>query len=130
MNAYPDRPHRMRTAGQAFTLVEVMIATAIFFIAMFAILGVLGSGIHAAALLRNNAPTAGMAIADLVITNQLQEGSETGDFGPIYRDFTWQRDIREYMTNGLFMVDVTVKKEGRVDSTLSVLFYKPDSPRH
>jgi hypothetical protein len=114
----------------AFTLIEVMLAITIFFMAMFAILGVLSSGVRAATLLRNNGPTAGMVVAQLSATNKLEEGSQSGDFNeiPIYKDYKWVADLREVATNGLFQVDVVVVDGNGVQvSTLSALLYRPES---
>jgi Tfp pilus assembly protein PilV len=114
-------------AQSAFSLIEVMIATTIFFVAMFSILGVLSTGLHAAAILRNNGPTAGMAVAALTLTNQLEEGSESGDFGEIYPNYTWGLNKREIATNGLFQVDVTVLHSGQFYSSMSILLYKKEA---
>jgi Tfp pilus assembly protein PilV len=114
----------------AFTLIEVMLAITIFLMAMFAILGVLASGVHAAMILRNNGPTAGMVIAQLSATNALEEGSDTGTFDevPIYKDYHWVSEIREVATNGLFQVDVVVvDPKGTQISTVSALLYRPNS---
>jgi Tfp pilus assembly protein PilV len=114
----------------AFTLIEVMLAITIFFMAMFAILGVLTSGVRAASLLRNNGPTAGMVVAQLSATNKLEEGSESGTFEdiPIYKDYRWVSNAREVATNGLFQIDVVVvDPNGAQSSILSVLLYRPDS---
>jgi hypothetical protein len=111
----------------------VMLAIAIFFMAMFAILGVLTSGVHAASLLRNNGPTAGMVLAQLSVTNKLEEGSYTGSFKevPIYDGYQWASNIREVATNGLFQVDVVVvDSKGNQYSTVSALLYRPDSPKN
>jgi Tfp pilus assembly protein PilV len=116
--------------SRAFTLIEVMLAITIFFMAMFAILGVLTSGVRAATLLRNNGPTAGMVIAQLSTTNKLMEGSDSGSFKdvPIYEGYRWVTNIREVATNGLFQVDAVVAdKSGNQISILSVLLYRPDS---
>jgi len=113
----------------AFTLLEVMIASAIFFMAMFALLGVMSNGIHAAAILQKNAPTAGMAVAKLTLTNKLEEVSQAGDFGEVYPDYRWELYPREILTNGLFQVDVLVYHEDKVFSTMSILLYRPDSPK-
>jgi Tfp pilus assembly protein PilV len=121
------RNGRFRTA--AFTLLEVMIASAIFFLAMFSLLGVMSNCIHAAAILQKNAPTAGMAVAKLSLTNKLEEATLTGDFGEVYPDYRWELDPREILTNGLFQVDVTVFHDGRVFSTMSVLLFRPDSAK-
>ena len=95
-----------------------MIAAAIFFLAMFAILGVMSTGLHAATLLQRNYPTASMAVAKLTLTNKLEEV-------PANRRF--RRDLPrlpisallpiELLTNGLFQVDVTVYHQDRVFST-------------
>ena len=106
-----------------------MIAVAIFFMSMFAILGVLSSGLHAASLLRKNGPTAGMAVAELTLTNKLEEGYETGKFGEIYPDYSWELQKREVATNGLFQVDVTVLHGGDLYSSMSILLYRPDSAK-
>ena len=114
----------------AFTLVEVMIAIAIFFMAMFAILGVMSAGVHAAAILRNSGPTAGMVAAELSQSNALEEGSFSGNFKDIdiYRNYHWVEDVRKVTTNGLSQVDfVVVDPNGVQSSILSTLFYRPDS---
>jgi Tfp pilus assembly protein PilV len=113
-------------ARTAFSLIEVMIAVTIFFVGMFSILAVLSSGLHAAAILRNNGPTAGMAVAALAITNQMDEGTESGGFGEVYPDYGWQLNKREIASNGLFQVDVNVYHRGEFYSTMSVLFYKKE----
>src|ERR1039458_6445527 len=92
--------------GRAFKLIEVMIAAAIFFVGMFALLGVLSTGLHAASILQKNSPTAGMAIAlsGITLTNQLEEAPITGDFGEIYPDYRFMVYPHEILTNGLFQV--------------------------
>jgi hypothetical protein len=106
-----------------------MIAVAIFFMALFSILGLLSAELHAAAMLRTSGPTAGMAAAELSITNKLYEGSDSGDFGEIYKGYIWKRNVEEVATNGLFRADFAVfDPNGTVQSTVSVFFYKPESP--
>ncbi|MGD1083687.1 MAG: hypothetical protein ABSA47_02935 [Verrucomicrobiota bacterium] len=122
---------RSDPAPPAFTLIEVMIAVAIFFVAMFALLALLNSGIHAASILRRNAPTPGMAVAELTQTNKLEADFKSGDFGEVYPDFTWQENISLVATNGpngLFQVDVAVFRGGAPYSSMSILLYKPAAP--
>ena len=124
--------HRFR-ALRAFTLVEVMIAVAIFFMAMFAILALVTQTIKAARSLTITGPTAGMVAAfEVWNTNILQEGVSSGDFEDIapslYRDYDWTTDVQEYLTNGMFQVHIEVFHKGKLDSTLDILAYKPDSP--
>jgi len=35
----------------------------------------------------------------------------------------------EILTNGLFQVDVTVYRQNRAFSTMSILLFRPDSPK-
>jgi Tfp pilus assembly protein PilV len=112
-------------APAAFTLLEVMVASAIFFMAMFALLGVMSNGM----LLQKNAPTCCMAVAKLTLTNKLEEVPQAGDFGEIYPDYSWQLAPSQIMSNGLFQVDVTVFHENKVYSTMSILLFRPDSPK-
>lgn len=124
------RRGRGRGGSTAFTLMEVMIAVAIFFMAMFSILGVLSSALRGASMLRSNGPTAGMRASELTLTNKLEEGTDSGTFGdiPIYDGYRWTSDTREVTTNGLFRIDFAVyNPKGDVDSTLSIFLYKPDS---
>jgi Tfp pilus assembly protein PilV len=114
--------------ARAFTLVEVMVAVTIFFMAMFALLGVLSSGIHAASVLRTSGPTAGMAAGQLALTNIIDEGNNSGTFGEIYQGYRWRSLAREVATNGLFQVDFAVTDPNGNDiSFLTVLLYRPDS---
>jgi Tfp pilus assembly protein PilV len=121
---------RQNRGPVAFTLIEVMIAIAIFFMAMFTILGVLSASLHAASILRSNTPSPSMVAGQISLTNKLTEGSDSGNFGEIdeYKDFRWVSETREVATNGLFQVDIAVLNPGgRIDSTLSILLYRPDS---
>jgi type II secretion system protein I len=116
--------------SRAFTLIEVMVATAIFFVAMFAILGVLSSGIHAASLLRSSGPTAGMIAAQYYATNSIDEGSADGDFSDVagYEKYRWESAVNEVTTNGLYHVEIAViDPNGNQSSHLDLLLYKPQS---
>ena len=128
----PSTAIQRTTPLAAFTLLEVMLAITIFFMAMFAILGLLTSGVRAASMLRNNGPTAGMILAQLSATNILVEGSQSGNFRdvPIYEGYQWAANIREVDTNGLFQADVMiVDSKGNQFSTMSALLYRPDSEK-
>jgi len=121
---------KLRCHSSAFTLVEVMVAIAIFFMAMFAILGVMSAGVHAASMLRTSAPTAGMIAAQMSISNQLDLGSFSGTFSDIgiYNAYHWVSDCREVTTNGLLELDiVVVDPNGVQSSALSTMLYRPDT---
>ncbi len=121
--------HRGRRA--AFTLVEVMIALGIFFMAMFAILGLVAASLRSARALQRQPVDAGMVAAEISLTNKLTEGLETGDFGESHRGYEWSRDVYEVGTNGLFQVDMIVQRrsDGAVESKLSILLFRPESPQ-
>jgi hypothetical protein len=105
-----------------------MIAIAIFFMCMFAILGVFGSGLHSALLLRRDGPTPGMIASELSLSNQLDEGLLTGTFGDTYPNYKWSADVIEAATNGLYRLNISVlNPQGEVDSAMSILLYRPDT---
>ena len=121
-----------KAGGQpAFTLVEVMIAMFIFFMAVFTILGVLSNALRNARVLQRKSVDAGMVAAQITLTNALTEQLETGDFEDMYPDYEWTRDIYEVATNSLFQVDMIVQRRSGnapVESKLSILLYRPGSP--
>ena len=113
-----------------FTLLEVMIALAIFFVAMFTILDSTSRSLRAARGLEMQLPDVSMLAAELALTNRLEEGVVDGDFGDLYPDFTWTRDIYEVRTNGLFRVDFTIRgaqKDRNLEWETSILLWRPDS---
>ena len=129
----PERP--VSTAG--FSLVEVMVALAIFFMAVFTILGLLSTVLNNARALQNRKPAdAGMVAAYLLsVTNQLSEGLQSGtfedlgDFGGEYSNYEWTFDAREIETNGMWQVDCIVLKRpgGQLESQLSFFVFSPQS---
>jgi hypothetical protein len=120
--------------GNAFTLVEVMIATAILFACVFAILSVVATGLRGARVLQQPDVDPSMVAAMLSLTNKLTEGSDSGDFEAIapgvYPGYTWSSDVYEVSSNGLFKIDLLVQHhEGNKaqESRMSLLLYRPDS---
>src|SRR5258706_13557967 len=97
-----------RKSRGAFSLLEVMIALAIFFMALFSILALISNTLRNARALQVIEPDAGMLAGQLSLTNQLYVGSESGDFGDDYPGYTWTREVSEAATNGLFKVDFIV----------------------
>lgn len=123
---------RSGRAGNAFTLLEVMIAVAIFVMAMFAILNLVTQNLRAARSLKSYTPHAGSLAAGLVLSNTLAEGTEIGDFEDLFPsqfpDHTWAREITWAGSNGLFQVDFMIYRKGETESALTILVYKPLSP--
>lgn len=116
---------------RGFSLLEVMIALTIFFVVSFSILAVVSASLRNAKALRlSGRPNAGMLAGELSLTNKVEEGIESGDFGDLYPDFRWEREIYEAGTNGLFQVDFVIYQRGnsgKPDSAMSILVYRPGS---
>ena len=126
----PPRPRSARRRSSGFSLLEVMIALLIFFLAAFAILDSTSQSLRAARGLQVNLPDIGPLMADLMLTNKLEEGVVEGDFGDLYPDFTWTRDTFQIATNGLFQLDITIRgfpQNRPFESTTSLLLWRPDS---
>jgi prepilin-type N-terminal cleavage/methylation domain-containing protein len=121
-----DTPYALCGSPEAkgFTLLEVMIAMAVFFIVVFAVLGMVVQSLGAARALQVQRPDAGMLAAMLSLSNVLEEG---------FPDWAWERQIVEVGTNGLFQVDFRVfkKQAGAKDISedLTILMHKPGGPR-
>jgi hypothetical protein len=117
----------------AFTLMEVMIAIGIFFMASFAILALVSQTLRNARGLRETHPDIGMVAAQLTLTNRLYEGTDSGDFsdlGDIYAGYNWASTDNEVESNGLHQVDFVIRQRhgGDIETHISILRYCPDSP--
>jgi hypothetical protein len=126
----PSAPGSRRFRS-AFSLLEVMIAGGIFFMAIFAILALIANVLRNARSLRRAELDAGMVAAQVCNTNKLYEGSQSGDFGDLYPGYSWQAETYEAATNGLFQVDIVVHRRGvpqPVDS-MSIFLFRPESPK-
>ena len=120
----------MKSPARAFSLLEVMIACAIFFMAVFSILALVSSSLRTARSLRRVEVDAGMVAAQLLIkTNRFNEGSESGDFGQLYADYSWEYDCNMVETNGLMQFDIKVFRRGSAQpvDAMSMLLFSPDS---
>jgi hypothetical protein len=124
-----------RTAHRAFTLLEVMFAVAAFCMATFAILALVSNSLSNARRLQRPMVDAGAVAGELSLTNQIVEGSKSGDMneflGKSYQGYTWTIYKQEVQTNKLFQVDFIVQSPdaGRpVVSKMSILLFRPNSP--
>lgn len=126
-------PHSSTGSGSrrltAFSLLEVMIASAIFFMAIFTILAMVSSTLRNTRILRKVDVDAGMVASQFFKTNRVYEGTESGDFGDFYRDYTWHTETFEIATNGLWQVNIVVNKHGvsQPTSTMSIWVFSPES---
>lgn len=115
---------------EGFSLLEVLIATAIFFMAVFVVLQVTSQNLGYARNLQRIPVDASSLAAQYTLTNAVEEGIESGDFGEDYPDYSWTREVFEVNTNGLFQADFRVysdRKEKSSESTMSILLYRPDA---
>lgn len=115
----------------AFTLLEVMVAVAIFFAALFAILDLTSRNLRAARSLKPVKIDLTALAGELSLTNRLIEGTEYGDFGKVYPDHSWMREIVEVSSNGLFQVTFAiygVNGKNVAETKSTILLYRPLSP--
>jgi Tfp pilus assembly protein PilV len=119
---------------KAFSLLEVMIASAIFFMAVFAILGLVSSSLNNLRRLQRPLVDASALASELSLTNKLTEGTDSGNLGDLlgkdYNNYTWTSDIQEVQTNKLFQVDFEVRNIGGDRATvsqISLLLFRPQS---
>jgi hypothetical protein len=90
------------------SLIEVMIAMTIFFMAVFAILGMVSNTLRNARALQNAQVDAPGALASFLSTsNRLDEGNYSGDFGDLYPDYDYVYEVT-VITNNLVRVDMAV----------------------
>src|SRR5207245_1577051 len=118
----------LRTIGRAaFTLIEVMIALGIFFMAVFAILGLVSNTLRNARNLERPQVDAGLAAAVFTNTNRYYEGTMEGDFGNDLPGYSWEADTYEFASNGLAQADIVLQHRGSSEpaDTLSILVFDP-----
>jgi len=115
----------------AFTLIEVMLAVALFFMAAFGILALVSQNLRTARMLQNSHLSAAMIASQLSLTNKLEEGLASGTFDELvpglHPDFSWTSETSMVSSNGLFQIDLVVLKGGNEESSMSIMLYKPDS---
>jgi len=117
-------------AAWGFSLLEVMIALTIFFMAIFTILGSVSRSLGAARSLQQKFPDISALVADLMLTNKVEEGTGGGDFGDLFPGYTWTGYTNQIRTNGLFQIDFVIQsRKGRqlVEWTNSIYLWRPDS---
>ena len=118
---------RRPDASSAFSLLEVMIAIGIFFMVAFAVLALVSQCLGQARALQQVRNPIGSLASQTVLTNQLEEGTESGDFEDLFPDYRWTREVYEAGTNGLYEVHLTVTRSGqqKPDSELTLYLFRP-----
>jgi len=134
-SAMPQRGTRRPRAGagpscRAFSLIEVMIAMFLFFMAVFTILALVSNTLRNARALQQPPIDAGMAAAIYVNTNRFFEGTVSGDFDDVenLKDYSWEVETTEAMTNGLLQADVWLSRRGmsKPVDRLRILVFDPN----
>jgi prepilin-type N-terminal cleavage/methylation domain-containing protein len=127
---------RCRRGG--FTLLEVMIAIAIFFIGSCAILDLVSSSLKNVRLLQRPTVDASPILARYAATNSLIEGTWQGSLGEPellgkdYRDYNYIVNIVEIASNHLFSVECAIMPahgKRMVLSDMTTILYRPQSPK-
>jgi hypothetical protein len=131
----PDAPYALcGNPSAGFSLLEVMIAMFVFFIVVFAVLGMVVQSLGAARALQRQHADCGIIASLTSLSNVLEESFDSGEFeGFPLPDYRWERTITEVGSNGLFQVDIVVfKKNARgqdIGEPMSILMFKPGGKR-
>jgi hypothetical protein len=118
----------------AFTLLEVIIACAIFFLATFAILQLVSQALSNVRRLERPLVDGTAVLSQLTLTNKLLEGEYSGDLGDLlgksYAKYSWDEQVTEVQSNHLYQADVVIFNPGTHDpiAHASTLLYRPQSP--
>jgi hypothetical protein len=124
---------RLGRVPDAFSLLEVIIACAIFFMVAFALLELVTRGLVAAKSLQVREPDPGLVLAALSLTNAFEEGSMSGDYDEIadglYPGYRWEAMVTEMGSNGLFQIEVFSYSQRKNKGALQVTgyFWRPNS---
>ena len=117
-----------RRSSRGFTLIEVMIALGIFFMAVFTILALVSSILRNARGLQRPQVDAGLAAALYVNTNRFPVGTVSGELGDSLADFSYEIATDEFATNGLMQAEIVLSRRGgrQAPDTISILVFDPN----
>jgi hypothetical protein len=109
-----------------FSLLEVMIAMAVFFIVVFAILGIVVQSLGAARALQQQQADCGIVASYFSLSNTLEEGVYSGNLDDVVPGYAYEAEVPEPPgSNGLYLVNIRVfrtdAKKGQVGETLQML---------
>jgi hypothetical protein len=125
------------SARSAFSLLEVMVAIAIFFVAAFAILGLVSTSLDSVRRIERPSVDASPVLARYAATNSLVEGVYQGSLGDPellgkdYRDYNFAVGIEEIRSNHLYSVHCVITSAAgkrQVVSDMTTILYRPHSP--
>jgi len=124
---FPAR--QSREAG--FTLLEAMFAVIIFAGAMVVIFDLTTQGLRGARMLQMDHPSPSIIAADFYARSELEEGSDSGDFGDAFPNSSWTAEVIEEAP-GLYVVDIFVTEHfgnTRSEQTMSIKLFRPETGR-
>jgi type II secretory pathway pseudopilin PulG len=119
---------------RGFSLLEVMVAIGVFFMAVFAILGLVSGSLANARRLQRPLVDAGAVASWLSATNRLVEGTYTVNLGDLLGDAYNDYDCTYVIppsTNKLFEVGYVVQRttgNHEIVASMTNLIYSPQSP--
>ena len=121
-----------RGLSAGFTLLEVIIALAIFFTAVIAVLELTSQNLRLAQTLLQKRPDISALASATMLDKELVEGFDKPvdlDFQELYPGCTWDRDVVSVSSNGLYRVVINLFEStggGEIKTTTSFLMYRPD----
>ena len=109
--------HRIKPGAdqRGFTLLEIVVALTIAAIALPALLRVFSEGTRQHSLIENKTTALyllKLKMSEIEMMEALEAGSEEGDFGTDSK-FTWNSEIAETDTEGLYQITVTINWQER-----------------
>lgn len=116
---------------RAFTLLEVMIAVAILFMCLFAVLALTANSLRSARYLQQHrtidtSSVAGLIYTSLVNTNSVSEGPVDVDLSDMYPGCRCDADLTQLGTNGLCQIDFDVTRNSQLEVKSHFLIYLPN----
>lgn len=131
-------PAGRRAAGHrrhaGFTLLEVLLAMAIFFAAVFVILEIVSGSLRIARRLQQPRFDISAMAARISLTNQLVEGTIDpdlfSDLLDLYPGYTTEGEVTLVLTNGLYEVSLRAfppERGAAPAGEITMLLFRPDS---
>jgi general secretion pathway protein I len=116
-------------SARGFTLLEVMMAMAILAVSLLAVFWSQSQSISMAQQSRTVTTMSLLAqsrMADLEVQEVLSTGTQTGDFGNDYVDYTWRTVVAPSDVQSLGRVEVIVTNiKMTTNNTYRLIFYRP-----
>jgi len=123
-------------AVRAFSLLEVMVASAIFFMVAFAILEMVTRALVGVRAIQHREPDPGIILAMYSTNKAWEEMTLSGNYEDIapgmYPGYRWELVATRYMETNDHLFDVGVvsygdRKSGRGPAVVSTQFFSPNS---